>query len=380
MSDELVKRAPDVITSAQPDGKLLLRVRAKIQSNRALADVFASSQTADEIVDRLTPLLRELFPFDHDDIADAARYLADEYAQVGTGILLISHETGRAIGRITEDDLYQPPPVPREDGQMVQRPMKMLPQVEGFLIQWNFDRVREQEIRADIERRLPRTELVAEEGDRRLLFYTGEGRKQLVEMLRQSLPTLLQKSPLAKAFKVVDETPEGLQPGLKCKAFARVSLPMVDIRYRNVMNDPLSMAEALVLSRWTCEIGRVLSLDAEREGVERRPYGPVQGAEMWVASPPVAWRLRSGFDSEPTYYPKANVLTVDGAVTTAIIGDGDNHGHIVVNPRSIEMRSREIFDRWEIAATVEFTLYVDWTKVRAVEFTDIATEFAAVLY
>jgi hypothetical protein len=59
---------------------------------------------------------------------------------------------------------------------------------------------------------------------------------------------------------------------------------------------------------------------------------------------------------------------VEGTTPTGLQG---KVGVIVIDRTSYDSRNREVFDRWETAAVVEYTLYVDWSKVTSYEFDGI---------
>jgi hypothetical protein len=360
----IVKFSPSVLSKANPQGGLLLRVRASVQQNEALREVVSTVKGADEMASRLEAALLPLFPNDDlNEIAAAARYLADEHSQIGSGILLINRHTGKAIAKLSEEDLYKPAPVPREDGRMVERPLTIRPDIEAFMVQWHFDRDREQGIQKEALQRIPQTDLVRHEGDRRALIYTTGGRKILLEMIQQSLAGLFDENPFKGALEV---TVGASSKTLHFKAFARVSIPMVDLKHRNTHQDVLKSAQSGIRSQWSREIGRVVSLEVRSNVPETETtFQLMEDIVLWVAGPTTAWRLKSTGNA---------CLAVEGAKTT---GFGKGSGFVYIDPTSFEVQARELFDRWEVVAAMQFSLDVDWSLVRAFDFTDVLESFEA---
>ena len=49
-------------------------------------------------------------------------------------------------------------------------------------------------------------------------------------------------------------------------------------------------------------------------------------------------------------------------------------GAIVVHPEAYDFQTREIHGRWEMVAKMEYTLYIDWDRVRYIHVSDIPVE------
>lgn len=72
-----------VLSKANPGSGLLRRSRKKIQEDPSLGGLFTTGVID---VETLTQRLREKLPLD-EGVEDVAQYLADEFAQLGDGIL-----------------------------------------------------------------------------------------------------------------------------------------------------------------------------------------------------------------------------------------------------------------------------------------------------
>jgi hypothetical protein len=96
---------------------------------------------------------------------EVAQYLADEYFQLGDAVLICDRTTGKAIARISDADMYQPPDQVRESGNLAKPLPRLNPNLEGFLVSYIFEQERDRQLRADILATLPGTEFLAEHGD-----------------------------------------------------------------------------------------------------------------------------------------------------------------------------------------------------------------------
>ena len=168
----------EVVSEANPDPSLLRSIRYLLQQNEGLRQVFADAQLEGEAggsrqVDRqrLLGLLSEAYP--HEGLDQVAEYLSDEFEQIGEGVLLISPETGKAVARVSTDSLYEASAVPRESGNMIERGLRIRPEVEAYLAYWSFENNRESDLRRGVIARLNQTDLQREEGDPRTLVLWG---------------------------------------------------------------------------------------------------------------------------------------------------------------------------------------------------------------
>lgn len=376
MSDKLAKVDPQVSSLARPESGPLLAARQNIKRQPDAQAIFAKSReenwNADQLAEALQPVLELHVEGDSAAIAQVARYLADEYFQIGDGILIISTETGKAIAKITEDDIWVPPPVPREGGGMVQPLPRLRPELEGLLVEWVFNRGREQALAATLARRSHQTALLREEGDRRLLPVTKAGRRQIVDAISDALRELLpgQCQGLSREFlshfEFRQDDPEDLKPLLRCVGLSKSLIPLQDPRGLNLRHDHFTAVTARIASQWTREIARSVAVFARQE-LQPRPMAyrdlkpeNVQGA-FWTGEPNTVELFHKTS-------PGVSALPVDGAPPTGFSGIV---GAIVIDPASYKCSTREFHDRWEIMAKFEYTVWIDWAKVRSLVIDDV---------
>lgn len=374
MTDQLAT-APKVTSLAKPTSDLLLAARRSVQRIPAIQKLFgqaaASGWEPDVLADKLTLLLSDDIEGELEDIYQAALYLADEYLQIGDSMLIISTETGRAITRVTDADLWQPPDVPREGGGMARPLPRLNPKLEGFLVQWEFEKARDEGLAADLTARLPQTDLLRQEGDRRLLVASRPGRKHIVDTLRESLPELLPEGCQGESrrfldrFTFSDQEPEGLSPLLQCVGYAAASTPVVDPKAMNLRHDHFTSLRAKVGVQWAREIALSVAqaahseLKPEQFSIED-PWPPEgfrkPGYGYWVAEPNTAQALVS------------ECFSVPAAPTVCL---RPKAGVIVIDPDSFECESRERLGSWDVRASFKYTVYMDWDRVLAFSLTDV---------
>lgn len=372
MADDLVQ-APQVQTLAKPSAVSLLEARQHVQHNPEIAQAFgqalADEWSADELADKLTLLLQQDMEEDAETVWQTALYLSDEFIQMGGSMMAVSAETGRAITRIPEDAIYQPAPVPREGGGMAIPLPRIDPKLEGAIIQHEHEKGREAAITAAILEHLPQSDLLRQEGDNRLLVTTRAGRRQIVDRLREALSTLIPDNcpGSSRRFFNLFEFPEEAPVGLRLidgTATARIQTPVQDARTMNLRHDPYNAALAGIASQWAREMACLLAVTAHDvlevqtasvEEARRSPTWP-SGFTHWVAEPNTARALTLA------------CLVVPGAPTVCLRG---SLGALVLDPESFVCEGRERLDKWDIGASVKFTLCVDWEKVLAFKLTDI---------
>ena len=376
MTDQLTTvTAPKVNSLAKPTSVSLLAARRSVQRSPAIQKLFGQAAVSgwepDVLADKLTLLLSDDIEGELEEIFQAALYLADEYLQIGDSMLIISTETGQAITRITEADLWQPPDVPREGGGMARPLPRLNPKLEGFLIQWEFEKARDKDLTADLTARLPQTDLLRQEGDRRLLVASGPGRKHIVDALRESLPELLpdgcrgDSRRFLDRFNFADQEPEGLSPLLQCVGYAEVQTPVVDPKAMNLRHDHYTSLRAKVAVQWARVIALSVALAAHSELEPGQfsiddPWPPEgfrkPGYGYWVAEPNTAQALVS------------ECFSVPGAPTVCLRSKA---GTIVIDPESFECDSRERLGSWDVRASFKYTVYMDWDRVLAFSLADV---------
>lgn len=355
----LTRLAPEVRTLARPSSGSLLSVRSLVQRDADLQAVFlkgkAEGWSSEVMAEAMQPVLLDKLTGTAEELREAALYLADEYLQDGEGILLVSRETGKVLARITEEDVWQPPPVRREDGSMVRPLPRLRPDLEGFLVQWMVDRDREQQFVAGLTG--PR----AASSTARAL--THEGRKGIVERIRANADLLLaglKGNPQAflEAFDVPEEDesePDWLTPLPRAMAVARTRMALADFKATNLHFDVLTNQQAVIGTQWVTDMARTLALaHPDIQDVPEMTDDLLDEATFWAGQPGVIELCR---DREWPY------LALDGGVSVGLRGPV---GVLQVHADSYRVASREIMDYWEVVATLEYTLWVDWRKVTGV--------------
>ncbi len=356
---ELERVLPEVKTLARPVKGPLLAARHEVKRSPKLQALFRAARKerwpAAKLAEDVAPVLENLLEGSPAELREVATYLADEYEQVGDAVLIVSTVTGKAIARITDEDIWQPDPVPRHSGNLVKPLPRLRPDLEGFLVQWVFDEDREQNLLATLSKKGAQTSLTREEGDRRLLPVTRAGRASLAQELGDALPNILGAVQGASRaflghFSVLSEHPveTKLSPLVKCTAFGRVVTPIADLSTFNLRYDRLGAMAAQIGTSWVREIARTLAMGtATKERV--RVTWPFNTPGFWIGGPDLVQA-----------FGVHRALVVDGAPSTIVRPPA---GVIVIEPSSYACQGREVFDRWEVAAAVEYTLYVNWENV-----------------
>jgi hypothetical protein len=394
MNDRLTRfEPPQIKTTARPNKTLLLAARHEVQRTAAVREVFRLAQegkwSAAVLEDRLFIVLQNRLEGTSEEIGEVARYLADEHEQLGGGLMMISRETGQAIALLTEEDLWQPPPVERESGNVITPARRIRPDLEGALVHWEFTREREKQLLATATQRLHQTELQRQEGDPRLLPLTRKGRTTIVEAIEGHLPALLlncqqpvlrrfldlfrmAEVPLADTDAVRQVVDGALDPLLPCVGVAQSILPIPDPATFNLRYDHISTLLARTASQWGREIARGLAVEASLRNIPREvpldevSREPLQG--VCIAEPDVVAALQQVDGA-------LCVLPVSGAPTTCIQAQA---GVILIDPASYVCRGREFHDRWEVVARFEYAVWIDWGKVASLRISGVRQSGIAV--
>lgn len=218
---ENVHSFPTVVSEAQPQVEELKYARNKVADVSSLTD-----RSAQSLVDEL------------DIDLEAAQYLLDEYKVGGDAIYLLSSETGKAVFRVTAEDLEESPLVPRESGNMAQGGLRIKPHILADCYQTLYITEKEKEdlllaVRKDT------TDLVLESGDPSLLIYTRQGRYTIFEQIRDicTLEYLTHKS----GCPVVGTASDHIT--------AEYSIPLVDARAHNPQFDLRAAAPAALAAQ-----------------------------------------------------------------------------------------------------------------------------------
>lgn len=379
MPDALTKIDVSVETLARPFSGTLLAARTAIRITPELQELFRNAREAGDSAEVLADKLLDSLPdylFDPQDLGETCRYLADEFTQMGDHMLLISAQTGRAVARVTEDDIYLPAPVSRETGTLAQPLPRIRPELEGLIVQWQFAQAHNQKLVQELAQRLPTTELLATTGDPRLLRVTPGGRRQIVEQLAASLDEVIHgvggmSRELLKLckFSTPDRVPAGYIPCAPGTTEARVVTPVVDPLTFNMKQDPYTTLRAQIGVQWVRDIAkRVSGLVHGLYPVQEASVLDALPAGLWIAEPNTAMALRG-----------KRVLPVPGATTTLIHEWLDLPAiYLSIRDDSYACASREFLGRWEVGASLEFTLYLNPDGFSAYKLKDVPESGIAV--
>jgi hypothetical protein len=365
---DLTKLEPEVRTLARPAPKPLLAARALVQRDADLQVAFVRAKAegwdSRRLVEEVLPKLVEDIDAEPEAVREAGLYLADEYLQGGDGIMLVSRETGKVLARLSEDDVWHPAPVRREDGSLVQPLPRMRPDLEGFLVHWAFDRSREQRATAAIAPWASSSAAAKQ--------VTREGRQSLARQLRDEAGRFLADvrggaREFLSAFEVTEgEVVGGLSPLPLSTACAKTRTPLADLGAFNFRFDVMGSQRGAIATGWVSEMARMLAgscpevRTVDASALTTRDF---EGVDVWAAAVHAADVLRRF--CRPAVY-------VEGRRTMGLTG---RVGVLQLYPGSYRVESREVFDRWEVFASVDYTLWVDWGAVRGlvIESEPVAT-------
>lgn len=366
----LAKRLdPQVLTKAEPQRDWLLQARVDINSDPTLQQIFrearAEGRSPESVADAVSSYLTAKWGGHGEDAYEAALYLANEHDQLGQGIHLVSTETGRVTVTLAEDDIWQPPDVPREGGGLVKPLPRIRPDIESTVMTWTFDRSREQRIVQALAARGHQTDLLREEGDPRLLVATRAGRRQIVQGLVEFTPKALLEAlgGTAAAFlRHLDlRTTEPVGMAL-CTlggvAAARSKMGIQDQTTVNLHHNRARTLQGALTQGWVREIARRLSLSVQARS---SAVGEVHVRELraehlgdlawfWIAPPELVSTIQE-------LRPNCTILPADGA---ALIGFLRPKVGALVVPEEFAAEHQERFDQWEVATYLQYQLWVDW--------------------
>ena len=365
----------EVVSSANPDPNLLRSIRLILPHNEQIRQVFLDAQQERDLdapvrVDRqrLLGILHEVYP--NEGIQDVSEYLADEFEQIGDGILLVSSDTGKAIAKISEGSLYEAAPVMRESGNTVERGVMIRPDVEAFLSYWSFEQEREKCVRSKALARLNQTELQREEGDQRTLILSREGRRSIAQEVQNLVGESFKKKSDSRYFSFLDYFPVGGSLSEPCTPvkiilWSRVQRKIQDQLTTNTKYDPLTATLAAVTSSWKRSIVSTLLKESSSRELEW-PVGGIDEAledhgkgGMWFCEPNLARALLDR---------GCRVFAAPGPPNLAL-HMYRQAGYLELDEEKIGTNNREVHDRWTIESAAEVTLHICWDLVDIVPIT-----------
>lgn len=366
---------PEVRTLARPASGSLLAARTAVEHNDALRAVFvrarAESLSADDLARELRPELERCLEASAEEVREAALYLADEFLQVGDGILMIDRLTGRALARLSDEDFYQPAPVPRESGGMAQPLLRIRPDLEAFMFSAYHDRARDTGLLARVRARYPSALALQVPESRGIRPITRTGRTEIVSEFRERLPLILGDvrgvaGSFLDRFPLVTEEPVGMRALGVATATSLSREHVGDPLTMNLHHDRLQALCARVGTSWVRRMARQVAehvIPRVRLGVDELPGTYLRDYDFWIVPP----------EAYSTFLPYArHVLPVEGTLPTGL--RLPRSGCIRVDPESYTAQSREVFSRWEVMATVRYQVYISDGDVCGLHVLDLPEE------
>jgi hypothetical protein len=345
--DTTPREAVQVISDARPHVGVLRQVRKLVQSRTDLREVLAlKDQNA------LEALLAELLPDETQYMYEVAKYLLDEYEQLGDVPLLISTVTGKAIARLTEDNFWRPNAVPRESGNMTQRTPQLRPEFEASLLMHEHAKARDEELREIILAR-EQEALRFLRVDPDLLFGTRSGRKATAQKVHESLPAVLQSATgLAQEFlsllaiSTKASTKErGTMKRIEVNPIARVVRAVNDPLAQNLAHSVFHSSLAVIAAAWARELAREAFVHSKHETANLKVCSSA-GTGLIVGSPNTVSSLRG------------RILPVDVS-DEVVMCPQSGLGELDIDESSYEVTWREVHDKWVLEASFRGVLWVN---------------------
>jgi hypothetical protein len=407
-STGLTRFTPEVRTLAKPSAGPLVAARGVVQRSPALRDLMHQAKVGgmspDHLAGLMVPELERQLECEPEAAVEVAQYLADEFFQLGDAVLICDRATGKAIARVTDEDMYQPPRQERMSGRMADPLPRLNPNLEGFLVSYIFEEARDRELVAAIQARLPSTGFLQGIGDPRLRPLTRGGRVGIAQDIRDALPTVLEAVQGAcrtfLGYFVVDHH-GGHNEALDVGEFSALPRRTAEARGRQNVVDPKAMNlrfswEATLRARtgtaWAREMASHLVEQARthvpahmNRGVVTYPLltsEHVSGIPFWTGDAAaclaiqriVSEGVRVSAHVQPTVLPCPSEQGCVGFQERAVVGPV---GYIVIHPEAYSFETREAHGRWEMNAKMDYTIYVAWNRVTYLRVTDIPVEAVA---
>jgi len=351
----------------------------------------AEGWTPERLAGDMTPELERQLDCEPETAVEVAQYLADEFFQLGDAVLICDRTTGKAIARITDADMYQPPMQRREGSRTLAKPLPRLnPNLEGFLVSYIFEEARDRELISAIRARHPQTAFLAEAGDPSLNALTRAGRVNLANRVREGLPDVLEGvQGSARAFLdrfnlIVEgegEPGRQMEPLPRRTAQARGSQNVVDPKAMNLRFSWEATLRARTGTGWVREMASHLvneartHVRAHHRIVVPHPLLTPEHIQLanWTGDPATCVAIQRAFPDGPAPRPFPCSPEEAGAVGFS----GDTPGTIIIHPGTYTFETREGHGRWDMNATMDYTMYVNWEHLRFLHVTDIPIEAVA---
>lgn len=352
---------PQVNSLATPTGDALVSARAEMNRNDKLREDFHGATSREEAIDVVTVKMALLLDFTPEEVREAVTFLWDEYRQLGEGLFLVSPETGKVMTVLKDGDLWQPPPVLRENGSLVQPLKRIRPDLEGFIVSWYSDRAREERVLAKLA---TRAEGLSPDS---LLPATAAGRRELVQEMARHMPQALlagvggTAGTFLRYFDLLLSDPEDMTGLVKLTGQANTSTMMgiQDQTTLNLQHDRSTSIRVSAVHGWVREIARLISVHAHMHlrptpipaSSLRRPE--LGDTNFWVVPPQLFQQFRG--------ITAATLFPVEGAEPMGFSAQ-KKVGAIIV-PSEFEAGSNEMFDRWTTTTSMPFSVWVDWSAL-----------------
>jgi hypothetical protein len=340
-----------IATKAAPDAGLLLLARELVRQKGDIQEAFYGDEVDREYLARA--LGRYLTTEHGSRLKEVAEYLSDEREQLGSDMLMISPVTGKAMARLSPSDFYTPAPVPREDGALVNRDPTIKPEVQSAILLHYHDKDRDEKLEAAMLSRVPNS-LPVGVAEKKTLFVTRRGRKQVASMIHDRLPFLIEGAhnyirEMFDFFPQVEQPPEG---GVDFEWTATLSQGVQDPTTHSLQFDVIHHASTVVAGKWARELGAFLLALANQRGMFEETVDLTREGGIYVCSANTAYHWNTPRFIASAQGGTALYLKKPGPIGSLYIKD-------------YQTEHREIHDKWTIHATMTGTIFVDWSKVSA---------------
>lgn len=374
----------EIVTKSNPDPDLLRVARRLILQDDTLRAIFTQARKEDHSADRLTQelvsgfhsyLVEDSGGVAPEEVVELCQYLADEYLQLGEGILVTSPETGRPLALLTEKDLYQPAPVTREDGRVVTRPLALRPEVESLLRHSLHEDASEKLMAEQFSARIVMAGL---EKQHSALAVSRAGRHTLFTQVQAALPTLLAEprsggfvSAFVKQFPACPFEGSGPEGEYNCVEFncsSLTALSLVDWKAKSIRLDPLREILTKAEGWWVRDFAQRLYLLNALADPEVLPEVLLEkrlGEGLWVCSPNVGVYLRR-------LNPECQTILA-GNSDRYVLWIQEKAGYLSFDPEKFKAEQRETATRWDVSTQASGRLWYAPSKVEAIGLRDIPT-------
>jgi len=305
--------------------------------------------------------------------------LADEFQQLACvpgcqlddGWFVLDQDSGRTVAVAGPGDIYRAGLVPREFGGCGEALPRLDPALEARLTAGLHERARERESLAWLAERA-RGPLALGIDDPMLWLASRSGRTSIARELSEEDPLRLFWSAGGRALHFlkhlsksnIDTANLVAVDGVAC---CRTVIGIQDPRTTSILFDALGSLRRKTGLAWVAAVARQLGYVA-KEGVKSAV--PMAADDLTDATFDSAETWVTDADTYGLLGPQVKCRTylVDGAET---YGLRDLVGKLDIGA-DFGVETRELSDRWEVTATVSYTLHVDLKKVQLLPLVGVA--------